>query len=99
MLHTETVADGTLALIKQSSSLDEPADFRLVGGTALSLQIGHRVSVDIDLFTDKSFSTTALAAQLQSEFGASSMVVRPHAIGCKIGTLKESKEKGHQKRR
>jgi predicted nucleotidyltransferase component of viral defense system len=26
--------------------------FRLVGGTALSLQIGHRMSVDIDLFTD-----------------------------------------------
>ncbi len=28
------------------------ADFRLVGGTSLSLQIGHRMSVDIDLFSD-----------------------------------------------
>jgi hypothetical protein len=27
------------------------APFRLVGGTSLSLQIGHRMSVDIDLFT------------------------------------------------
>jgi hypothetical protein len=27
-------------------------DFRLVGGTSLSLQLGHRESVDIDLFTD-----------------------------------------------
>jgi hypothetical protein len=27
-------------------------DFRLVGGTALSLQIGHRESIDIDLFSD-----------------------------------------------
>ncbi len=27
-------------------------DFRLVGGTSLSLQLGHRLSVDIDLFTD-----------------------------------------------
>jgi len=26
--------------------------FRLVGGTSLSLQIGHRISVDIDLFSD-----------------------------------------------
>jgi predicted nucleotidyltransferase component of viral defense system len=26
--------------------------FRLVGGTALSLQIGHRESIDIDLFSD-----------------------------------------------
>jgi hypothetical protein len=28
-------------------------DFNLVGGTALSLQIGHRLSKDIDLFTAK----------------------------------------------
>lgn len=27
-------------------------NFRLVGGTALSLQIGHRISIDIDLFSD-----------------------------------------------
>lgn len=26
--------------------------FRLVGGTALSLQKGHRISIDIDLFSD-----------------------------------------------
>ncbi|MFV0269373.1 MAG: nucleotidyl transferase AbiEii/AbiGii toxin family protein [Draconibacterium sp.] len=29
--------------------------FRLVGGTALSLQLGHRKSVDIDLFTDATY--------------------------------------------
>ncbi|NBV68396.1 MAG: nucleotidyl transferase AbiEii/AbiGii toxin family protein, partial [Flavobacteriia bacterium] len=32
--------------------LEELNSFRLVGGTSLSLQIGHRMSVDIDLFTD-----------------------------------------------
>lgn len=31
------------------------SSFRLVGGTALSLQIGHRMSVDIDLFTDAEY--------------------------------------------
>ncbi|GHA30446.1 hypothetical protein GCM10007103_09790 [Salinimicrobium marinum] len=31
--------------------------FRLVGGTALSLQIGHRQSVDIDLFSDIEYGT------------------------------------------
>lgn len=29
--------------------------FRLVGGTSLSLQLGHRMSVDIDLFTDAEY--------------------------------------------
>lgn len=32
-------------------------DFRLVGGTALSLQIGHRESIDIDLFSDLEYGT------------------------------------------
>ena len=32
-------------------------NFRLVGGTALSLQLGHRISVDIDLFTGAEYGT------------------------------------------
>jgi len=31
--------------------------FRLVGGTGLSLQLGHRESDDIDLFTDVEYGT------------------------------------------
>jgi len=33
------------------------APFRLVGGTALSLRLGHRQSVDIDLFTDSDYGS------------------------------------------
>ncbi len=45
--------------------------FRLVGGTALSLQLGHRVSVDIDLFTDAEYGSidfVAIQSWLRSEF-------------------------------
>ena len=31
--------------------------YRVVGGTALSLQYGHRISVDIDLFTDVDYDS------------------------------------------
>jgi len=31
-------------------------DFGLVGGTAIALHIGHRRSIDFDLFSDKTFS-------------------------------------------
>lgn len=31
-------------------------DFGLVGGTAIALQIGHRQSIDFDLFSDKEFN-------------------------------------------
>ena len=50
MLHTETVLPGTLDLLRELQALAPLADMRLVGGTALALQLGHRTSVDIDLF-------------------------------------------------
>ena len=50
MLHYETVDEGTLGLLKQLQSLDVLSEMRLVGGTSLALQIGHRKSIDIDLF-------------------------------------------------
>ena len=50
MLHYETVDEGTLGLLKQLQSLDILSEMRLVGGTSLALQIGHRKSIDIDLF-------------------------------------------------
>jgi len=36
--------------------------FRLVGGTALSLQKGHRISIDIDLFSDAPYGSIDFAA-------------------------------------
>lgn len=50
MLHFETVLDSTLDLLKELQSYPELSNMRLVGGTALALQLGHRTSVDIDLF-------------------------------------------------
>ena len=50
MLHTETVISSTLDLLKKIQSLPNVSGLRLVGGTALALHIGHRKSVDLDLF-------------------------------------------------
>lgn len=35
----------------------ELTEFRLVGGTSLSLRLGHRESIDIDLFTEQEYGT------------------------------------------
>lgn len=52
MLYWNTVSD----ILRQSLLILMQAPlftgFRLVGGTALSLHLGHRMSVDIDLFID-----------------------------------------------
>lgn len=42
------------------SRLDKFSSFYLAGGTALALQIGHRISVDFDLFSDKEISKNLL---------------------------------------
>ncbi len=50
MLFFQTIEPATLALLKRLQALPFLADTRLVGGTALALQLGHRTSVDLDLF-------------------------------------------------
>lgn len=50
MLHLETIEPATLDLLKRLQTLPVFAETRLVGGTALALQLGHRVSVDLDIF-------------------------------------------------
>lgn len=50
MLHAETVEPSTLDLLKRLQRLPELSNTRLVGGTALALHLGHRKSVDLDLF-------------------------------------------------
>lgn len=50
MLQKSAVDTCTLELLEQLMQRDEFAGTRLVGGTALALQLGHRKSVDLDLF-------------------------------------------------
>lgn len=50
MLHLESVDSMTLDLLRRLQRLPVLADTRLVGGTALALQLGHRTSIDLDIF-------------------------------------------------
>jgi hypothetical protein len=68
MLHKETVEPGTLGLLKDLMKLPELEQFRLVGGTALSLLYGHRASIDLDLFTDTPFDRELIADKLSYTF-------------------------------
>ena len=50
MLQTQAVNPQLLGLLRKLMEVDVFHPFVLVGGTSLALQIGHRMSVDIDLF-------------------------------------------------
>lgn len=55
-------AAATLALLGKSSILK---DAYLAGGTACALQLGHRISLDLDFFTEKEFDTEVILQQLE----------------------------------
>lgn len=50
MLSYQTVDAHTLELLRHLSVVPEFSAMRLVGGTSLALQYGHRTSVDLDFF-------------------------------------------------
>jgi len=66
-MHYEVLDKKRQALLP--SFLAFKKDFYLAGGTALALQIGHRVSVDFDFFTEKDFETEDLYERVQEVFG------------------------------
>jgi len=66
MLHQETVETRTLDLILKLMSDNLLNEFNLVGGTALALKLGHRKSVDIDLFIDRDFDSRSVAIHTRS---------------------------------
>jgi hypothetical protein len=56
-MHTEALTKEGLKIFPALTAFD---DFYLAGGTALALQIGHRLSVDFDLFCDGPIDRTLL---------------------------------------
>lgn len=68
MLHYETIAPATRELLNKLMLDDRLQDFVLVGGTSLALQLGHRLSVDLDLFINTDFNEDALRAYLEQNY-------------------------------
>ena len=84
MLQYRTVYPTTLELLKKLMLLPELQDFFLVGGTALALQLGHRISIDIDLFTQKDFNTKTLSKKLNKQFKITDLKDDTNTLSCNI---------------
>ncbi len=71
MLYYNTVNKSLRESLLQLMEAEEFNGFRLVGGTSLSLQIGHRESIDIDLFSDAVYGSVdfeRITAYLKANF-------------------------------
>lgn len=88
MLHYETIDPNLLELLKDLMSQDYLRQFVLVGGTALALQIGHRKSIDLDLFTDQDFSSNNLVDALLEKYDLQLIAQTEQSL---IGTINKIK--------
>src|SRR6218665_3229171 len=57
MLYYSTVSPDLKSALEIVMDSEMLQPFRLVGGTSLSLQLGHRISIDIDLFTESDYGS------------------------------------------
>ena len=89
MLQTRTVEPRTLGLLKRLMEWEQLNMFHLVGGTALALQIGHRASIDLDLFTEVSFDKAAVLDVLNDNF--SSVVLEAEGTSMLVTSISDVK--------
>jgi predicted nucleotidyltransferase component of viral defense system len=88
MLHLETVDPFTLGLLKSLMSKEYLRQFVLVGGTALALQMGHRKSVDLDMFTVSDMDADSLLDCLQKDFEVLPKVKTKGSLICDVEKIK-----------
>lgn len=97
MLHYSTIKPESLLVLKQLMQLPELDNFYLVGGTALSLYYGHRLSVDLDLFSTAFFSNEDIIPALEKNVKGFQYRSAANPIGlfCMIEDLKVDLVKHH----
>lgn len=82
MLFKQTISPFLYDTLTRLMQIDELKDFRLVGGTGLSLQLGHRKSVDIDMFSPVYFKGETMIPLMKKYFPRTE--IRDIAFGVSI---------------
>ena len=88
MLHAATVHPATLAILKKVMEMPAFQQFNLVGGTSLSLQIGHRISIDLDLFTFEDYNSQTMLNALETIGNVDILVDKPPFLQVKLDDVK-----------
>lgn len=91
MFHLTTVEPATYQLLGKLFTYPFIRnDFALAGGTALSLQIGHRKSIDLDIFSPTAFDTANLEKELTVAEGSAVAITgrNNHMLFTRINGIK-----------
>jgi Nucleotidyl transferase AbiEii toxin, Type IV TA system len=88
--HSEAITLSTAQTLHQLSIASILSDFYLAGGTGLALQLGHRISEDLDFFTKDLFDEEALIQRIQRMPAFSVVAKAPSTIHANIQGTKVS---------
>ncbi len=88
MLHKETLKRETFELLKTLMHDKELQQFYLTKGTALALYMGHRLSIDLDLFTSNSFDNAQLNQHLHNKYKFEETFIRKNTLKGEINGVK-----------
>lgn len=90
MLHKDPfiIAPETFRLIQQLQAIPELKELYLVDGTALALQLGHRNSIDIDLFTLNEFDDAFIIELIGKKYTIAEIFRRKNTVICLLNNIK-----------
>jgi hypothetical protein len=88
MLHFEVIDGPTLGLLRKLLTIPIFRSLRLVGGTSLALQIGHRKSIDLDLFGDLKLDDLSIITAVQALDKAMLLQNHPSIKSFSINSIK-----------
>lgn len=89
MLQKQAVPKKLLELLIELGKIPELNSFNLAGGTALALQMGHRKSIDIDLFTTEIFDENSIIEIFTSKFKEIKILsLSKNSVNCVINGIK-----------
>lgn len=66
-MYEKSISKKTKAVLKKISTIKDIKNFYLAGGTGLAIQLGHRLSIDLDFFTPDKFNVQNLKHELASK--------------------------------
>ena len=90
MLQLRTIDSDTYSLLQELSGLDFLNDFSLAGGTSLALQLGHRISIDLDFFTLVEFDPEELLDQLRQSYKINNASLSTNTLSLYIRSNKKN---------
>jgi predicted nucleotidyltransferase component of viral defense system len=87
-LHIGKFTKGFYDLLIKVMEFKEFEQFYLVGGSALTLYLGHRNSIDIDLFTNQEFDESRIASILEHEFDGQQINIEKGTVTYSLNMIK-----------